>query len=187
MRREGEAEIVAPPSPPPPESMDDIEAVHHRHVAAVTATVRRLIGDEHATQDVVQETFLRAWRRRDTFDPARGPLRAWLLLTARSCAVDHLRRRRARPWQRALVPPELVPSDLVDDPYEAVLAAWVVETEIRLLPETHRRVIVETHLRDRPYAEVAAELGIPVGTVRSRVHHALLMLRASLDRKVDPS
>ncbi|QWC84198.1 sigma-70 family RNA polymerase sigma factor [Nocardioidaceae bacterium] len=163
------------------EDLDDLESVHRRHVDAVARAVRSVVVDPDSVADVVQETFLRAWRSRETYDPVRAPLRPWLLLVARGAAIDYVRARRARPWHRSLVPPAEMPETEHADPGEQLVLAWMVEEEVRRLPETHRVVIVETHLRARPYAEVAADLGIPVGTVRSRVFNALRMMRRSLE------
>ena len=67
------------------------------------------------------------------------------------------------------------------DPFDRALVAWQVEEALRKLGEDHRRVLVETYYRARPYAEVAAELGIPEGTVKSRVYYALRALRLTLE------
>ena len=69
----------------------------------------------------------------------------------------------------------------IDEPALRALVAWQVEEGLRRLGEDHRRVLVETYYRGRPYAEVAAELGIPEGTVKSRVYYALRALRLALE------
>ena len=70
---------------------------------------------------------------------------------------------------------------VVEDGTERLLHGWVVEEALHRLTPEHRVVLVETYLKDRPYAEVAAELGLPVGTVRSRVFYALKALRLAMD------
>ena len=67
------------------------------------------------------------------------------------------------------------------EPFEEVLLHWQVEEALRRIGEQHRRVLVETFLRGRPYAEVAAELGVPVGTMKSRVYYGLKALRNTLE------
>ena len=69
----------------------------------------------------------------------------------------------------------------VDDSSEQVMRTWLVEESLARLSPEHRSAIVETHLKERPYAEVAAEQGIPVGTLRSRVFYGLKALRAAMD------
>lgn len=68
-----------------------------------------------------------------------------------------------------------------EDFTERLLRSWVVEEALQRLSEEHRTAIVETHLKDRPYSEVAAEYGVPVGTLRSRVFYGLKALRAAID------
>jgi RNA polymerase sigma-70 factor (ECF subfamily) len=67
------------------------------------------------------------------------------------------------------------------DEFERALVSWQVEEALRRLGPDHRRVLVETYYRARPYADVAAELGIPEGTVKSRVYYALRALRLALE------
>jgi len=67
------------------------------------------------------------------------------------------------------------------EPLEETLLAWQVEEAMRRIGDQHREILVETYYRARPYAEVAAELGIPVGTVKSRVYYALRALRIALE------
>ena len=173
-----------------PESLadpGDLELAYRRHAGAVATVARGVLSDPGAVADVVQETFFRAWRQRELFDPAIGPLRPWLFAIARAAAIDLVRSRAARPWHQRIVDPTLLGrgrgrrDDVHRDDGERVLERWVLEEEIRRLPAAHRVVVVETQLRDRPHAEVAADLGIPVGTVRSRLFHALRMMRASLE------
>ena len=162
---------------------DGIGAAYAAHGAELYRFVLRGLGDAGAAQDVVQETFLRAWRAADRFDPHLASLRVWLFAIARNAMLDHARAARARPWQGALLePPDAErAAGAVDDPTERLVRSWVVEEALRRLYEDHRTAIVQTHLRERSYAEVAAELGVPVGTVRSRVFYGLKALRVVLD------
>jgi len=68
-----------------------------------------------------------------------------------------------------------------EDRLEQALLAWQIEEALRRIGDDHRRVVVETYYRGRPYAEVAADLGIPEGTVKSRVYYALRALRLALE------
>ena len=160
-----------------------IAAAYAAHGAEIYRFVLRGLRDPGAAQDVVQETFLRAWRRSDRYDPALSSLRVWLFAIARNAMLDHVRASGARPWQGALADDEQLEraATPVDDGTEQLLRGWVVEEALQRLSPDHRTVLVETQLKDRPYAEVAAELGLPVGTVRSRVFYGLRALRVALD------
>ncbi|WP_432541909.1 sigma-70 family RNA polymerase sigma factor [Kineococcus sp. SYSU DK002] len=160
----------------------DVARAYAAHGAELHRFVLRGLGDPVAAQDVVQETFLRAWRAADRYDPGLASLRVWLFAIARNTLLDHVRAAGARPWQGALVAE--VTDDAAgaaEDPGERLLRGWVVEEALRRLTPEHRTAIVETYLRDRPPAEVAAELGVPVGTVRSRVFYGLKALRVAMD------
>ncbi|MGH3584881.1 MAG: sigma-70 family RNA polymerase sigma factor, partial [Pseudonocardia sp.] len=121
-------------------------------------------------QEIVQEVFLRAWRRADRFDPSVASLRVWLFAIARNAVVDETRRVAARPWRRSAGGSD--PND--DGPpvpaaEHALIDSWLVEEALHRIGQEHRAAIVQTYLRGRPYAEVAAELGIPVGTLGAYV------------------
>lgn len=160
-----------------------VGAAYAAHGAELYRFLLRGLGDAGAAQDVLQETFLRSWRARDRYDPGLASLRVWLFAIARNAMIDHARASRVRPWQDNLVDPpaaaQLAGSD--EDDTERLVHTWVVEEALRRLSEEHRTAIVQTHLRDRPYDEVARELGIPVGTLRSRVFYGLKALRLALD------
>lgn len=127
-------------------------------------------------EDVVQETYIRAWRAAARFDPALGSLRGWLFAILRNVIIDQSRARAARP------PLGQATQEVVaDDEIDAVIVAWQVEEGLRRLTAEHRSAIVETYYRGRPAAEVAVDLGIPEGTVRSRVYYGLKALRLALD------
>lgn len=158
----------------------DVRAAYAAHGAELYRFALRQLGDGGAAQDVVQEVFLRAWRSSEAYDPSLASLRTWLFAIARNVVVDEARRFAVRPWQRTLTDGTGTdPSVGAID--EAVVDAWVVEEALRRIGEDHRTAIVQTHLRGRPYAQVAAELGIPVGTLRSRVFYGLKALRLAME------
>ena len=165
------------------EDEDAVSAAYSAHGAELYRFVLRGLGDAGAAQDVVQETFLRAWRAADRFDPELASLRVWLFAIARNAMLDHARAARVRPWQGNLVDPPTAQGagPTVEDPSEQLVRSWVVEEALRRLSEDHRTALVQTHLRERPYAEVAADLGIPLGTLRSRVFYGLKALRVAMD------
>lgn len=160
-----------------------VHAAYLAHGPELYRFVLRGLSDPGAAQDVVQETFLRAWRAGDRFDPNLASLRVWLFAIARNAMIDHARAAGARPWQDNLVDPPTAEAvaGTVEDQTERLLRSWVVEEALQRISEEHRTAIVETHLKERPYAEVAAELGLPIGTVRSRVFYGLKALRVAMD------
>jgi RNA polymerase sigma-70 factor (ECF subfamily) len=178
-------EGTAPPRPPRSrrrapvtEAADEegLRAAFLAHSGELYGYARRSLSDAGAADEVVQETFIRAWRARDRFDPELGSLRTWLFAIERRIVIDQARSRALR--QTSPLPEELAE---VGDDLERALLGWQVEEALRRLRPEHRQVLVETYYRGRSGREVAIELGIPEGTVRSRLFYALQSLRLTLD------
>ncbi|MFC9999134.1 sigma-70 family RNA polymerase sigma factor [Nocardia sp. NPDC127526] len=140
--------------------------------------VRRL-GDTGLAEHAVQETLLRAWKACATYDPARGSVRTWLLTIERNVLTDIARVRAARPgdtsWDEIgeLAEGRHAKPDFAESVSDGLLVAELLAH----LPDPQRDAVVQVILRDRAYQDVAADLGVPVGTVKTRVHYALRSLR----------
>jgi RNA polymerase sigma-70 factor, ECF subfamily len=159
----------------------DLRAAHRAHAGELFRFALRRLGDRGAAEDVVQEVFLRAWRAAGTFDRSRVGLRAWLFAIARNVVVDFARRRAVRPVQ-PIAAETLVAMAGADDGFDdTAVTAWTVEEALHRLTDEHRTAIVETYLKGRSYTEVAAELGVPIGTVRTRVFYGLKSLRLAME------
>lgn len=158
---------------------DGVRAAYRAHGAELYRFAHRSLGDPELAEEAVQETFLRAWRAGDRFQESLGSLRTWLFAIARNVVIDLDRARSVRP--------RLAEGDGHDqqgassEALDAVLEAWQVDEALTRLSHDHRIALVEVHGNDRPYEEVAEELGVPVGTVKSRVYYALRSLRLALD------
>jgi len=143
-------------------------------------------------EELTQETMVLLWRRAATFDPARAALSTWLYTIARNVRIDHYRRRAvaadshtdphsdgADPWDA-----ELQSADTALPPEELVLAAQRergVHRALAQLPEEQARVLRLSFFDEQPHARIAQELGIPLGTVKSRIRLAVAQLRRLLD------
>jgi RNA polymerase sigma-70 factor, ECF subfamily len=158
-----------------------LRALYEQHAAPLLAYALRLTGgDRGRSEDIVQETLLRAWRHPEALDPDRGPVRSWLFTVARNVAVDAHRARKARPTEVGDDALALVPA--VDE-IEQALDTWLVADALATLSPDHRAVVVETYYRGRSVAEAAAVLGVPPGTVKSRTFYALRALRLALEER----
>ncbi|MFG1610039.1 RNA polymerase sigma factor [Actinoplanes sp. NPDC049265] len=172
-------------APPAGERSPDVNTVAwFEHVLVPDCTpalrryVRRLLpGDEHRADDIVQETLLRAWRNVAVLAEARSP-QAWLSRVARNLVIDWVRRHAARPHE--------VDEDLwaveqpADERYDTALDRAVLVGALQRLPPIQREILILVHYQDRTHTDVASALGVPAGTVKSRVHYATRELRRVL-------
>lgn len=156
-----------------------LRALHDQHAAALSSYVVGLTGgDRGRAQDVVQETLLRAWRNPEVLAQTRGSVRGWLYTVARRIVIDEWRTGR----HRLEVVSEQLPErpDPAADIAERTVDRQIVLAALRTLSPAHRAVVVECYLRAATVAEAAETLGIPVGTVKSRLHYALHALRLAV-------
>jgi RNA polymerase sigma-70 factor (ECF subfamily) len=156
-----------------------VRAAYAAHGGELYGFAASTLGDRALAEEAVQETFLRAWRAAARYDPAIASLRTWLFAILRNVVVDLARARAVRP---SLSEAEAADGPTpAEDPLDRAMLAWQVEEALRRIGEDHRRVLIEVYYRGRPYSEVALQLGIPEGTVKSRVYYGLRALRLVLE------
>ena len=160
-----------------------IRAAYSAHAGEMFGFAVRSLDDRGLAEEAVQEAFVRAWRFGDRFDPELGTVRAWLFAILRHVVIDMARARSIRPEPASdeAIRRATDGAASTEDRLEQALLTWQIEEALRRIGDDHRRVVVETYFRRRPYAEVAAGLGIPEGTVKSRVYYALRALRLALE------
>jgi RNA polymerase sigma-70 factor (ECF subfamily) len=156
-------------------------ALYAQHGRALLGYVRRRVGGDHQrAEDIVQETFLRAWQHREAVDSDRaGP---WLHTVAHNLVVSSYRRAGARPPETPLgedEPPGLPGSG--EDELDRMLESWQLAEALRGLRQEHREALIHVYYLRRTVAETAQELGIPSGTVKSRCYYGLRALRNILE------
>lgn len=141
-----------------------------------------MLGNDAAAQDLVQDTFVKLWRNADRYDTARGRLETWVLLVARSLAIDSLRRRvlESRSLE-ALGPPVEAddrpgPDDLAATGDMAARARRAMGS----LSDEQRAALELAYFGGKTSAEVAEMEGIPVGTAKTRIRDGLIRLRDAL-------
>ena len=155
--------------------------LYDRLAGLLHAMARQRVGPEVA-DEIVQDTFVRVWRRIATFNPDRGRLDSWVLRIGRNLTFDELRRMRSRP---RTVPGEWLQREAeIDhaavDPENAVIGAQVrerVRTACQQLPQDQAQVIELAYFHGLTQSEIATTTGIPLGTVKSRTRAGMLRLR----------
>jgi RNA polymerase sigma-70 factor, ECF subfamily len=145
--------------------------------------IRRVLRDPSAAEDVLQEVFWQVWQEASRYDPRRGSPAAWVLMRARARAIDRLRSIRRREQTFVMPVNEAVARQDDGGGTSAAMAAEgrrVVEHALAGLPEAQRRVIELAFFEGLTQSEIAARLGEPLGTVKTRARLGLERLRTAL-------
>jgi RNA polymerase sigma-70 factor, ECF subfamily len=154
-----------------------IRQLYCRHADALHVYVERFCPDHSSADDIVQETFIRAWRHLPRLAADDRPIRPWLFRVARNLLTDADRAARARPVVSQTPPDE---DGQTDAGLDQVLDRELVSAALQRLSPAHQAVLVEAFYNGNSLVGVARELGIPHGTARSRLHYALQALRQQL-------
>jgi RNA polymerase sigma-70 factor (ECF subfamily) len=161
--------------------LDALEVLYDRHHRLALGLARRMLADEQAAEDVVQEVFLAVWRQAERYRPERGAVKTWLLAMVHHRAIDRLRQR---PAARAAV--EL--SEQLED--QGMAPVWQqafeqirgeqISSALEVLPPEQRETIELAYFGGKSQSEIAALQGVPLGTVKGRTRLALEKLRGLL-------
>jgi RNA polymerase sigma-70 factor (ECF subfamily) len=147
------------------------------HGGELFGFARRSLNSTPNAEDVVQETFSRAWRSRARFDPTLGSLRTWLFTIERRVILDF----SVKAAKHSTVSLDQAREPSSDDHVERAMLGWQMEAALARLDPDHRMIITEIYFNGRSGREVAEMFGLPEGTVRSRSFYALRMLRLLLE------
>jgi len=154
-----------------------LAALYDRHAPLMLAVSRRIVLGKSAAEDIVHDVFIEAWRRAADYDQSRGSVKAWLLLRARSRAID-LRKSAAisrtvstgdGDWLATLADPQSVASEAPDRARLRDL--------LSTLTAEQSEVLLLGYFEGLSSSEIASRVGVPIGTVKSRVAAALAELR----------
>ena len=164
--------------------MDDAEAammrvLYDEHGSALWRYALHLTGDPARAEDVVQETLLRAWRHPEVTDDQERSARAWLFTVARNLIIDE---RRSARFRHESGHPDMkqVADRAAPDEVDSALDRLLLGTALRQLSDEHRAVIRRAYYQGWTTAQIAADLQIAEGTVKSRLHYAVRALRLNL-------
>lgn len=157
---------------------DAFAEFYDRHAAAVFGLLVRLLPQRGDAEDVLQETFCQVWRQAGRFDGARASPRAWLLMLARSRALDHLRRRK--PTCDVAGAEEPFQGTDATTPAQQNEAAELIRMALSQLPEEQRTALCLAFYDGLTYQQVAERQAVQVGTAKTRIRLALGRLRSLL-------
>ena len=160
-----------------------LEALYGRYGRAAYSLARRILTEETLAQDVVQEVFLSLWRDARRFDAGRGTVATYLLSMTHHRAVDVVRREEnLRRWRTSDEGLELEadPKARVEDEVEASERRAEVRSALKDLPETQREALLLAYFGGYTQREVATLVGVPLGTVKTRMAAGMRKMRAAL-------
>ena len=159
---------------------------YDRHAGAVYGLAVRILGDASEAEEVVQDVFVQVWRQARTYDRSRASARGWLLMMARSRAIDRIRAMNARPRTHRASAGEVELSRLVDGrpAQDATLidreSVGRIKAAMSDLPEAMRTALELAYYQGLTQSAIAEKLGEPLGTIKTRMRTALTRLRAAL-------
>ena len=157
-------------------SAEGVRAVYERYSGAVFTIALRDLGDRELAADATQVTFLNACRACGTLEPGR-PLAPWLFTIARRAAIDLYRRRAHGPEP---VEPKDDATIALPPSMECIWEAWQIRIALDMLPAEEREVVRAQHFAGLTHAQIARQLAMPIGTVKSRSHRAHRRLASML-------
>ncbi|MDY7106612.1 MAG: sigma-70 family RNA polymerase sigma factor [Actinomycetota bacterium] len=164
---------------------DAVREVHARFAGPLHATARRVLGDRELASEATQRALLAAWKAAPRFDPERA-LEPWLHTIVRRAAIDvHRQHRRHLAGLRVADQPE--PEPVVHVSFDHGWVASEVREALARIPADERRILELAHFGGHTYAEVAAQLDIPIGTVKTRAFRAHRRLRGLLAHVMEPA
>jgi RNA polymerase sigma factor (sigma-70 family) len=160
-----------------------LEALYERYGRAAYSLARRILTEETLAQDVVQEVFLSLWREAGRFDAGRGTVATYLLSMTHHRAVDVVRREEnLRRWRTSDEGLELEPDPKarVEDEAEASERRAEVRAALKDLPDAQREALLLAYFGGYTQREVAALIGVPLGTVKTRMAAGMRKMKAAL-------
>ncbi|MBI4530519.1 MAG: sigma-70 family RNA polymerase sigma factor [Candidatus Latescibacteria bacterium] len=160
--------------------------LYDRYARILYSVALRITGDTAEAEDTLQEVFLQVWTHPDLFDPEHGNLSRWLIAMSRNRSIDRLRARQAREHRHVRAGEEedvwVLPSSPID-PFEALQTEerhTLITKALQALSTEQRRAIEMAYFEGLTQSEIAEKLGIPLGTIKTRIRLGMIKLRDML-------
>jgi RNA polymerase sigma-70 factor, ECF subfamily len=160
-----------------------LSALYDRYSPMLFGMLMRVLKDQQAAEEVLQDLFLQLWRNAGQFDASRGSLPAWLMVIGRNRAISRLRGRRDREVleeEEGDFASTFVSPQNIEDEAARAQAARGVSAALEKLPAEQRQVVELAYFEGMTQSEIAAKTGTPLGTVKTRVRTAMQTLRQIL-------
>jgi RNA polymerase sigma-70 factor, ECF subfamily len=169
-----------------------LEELYDRYSRLVMSFASRMLSEPAAAEDLTQEVFFRAWKQADAYASSKGSFATWILSITRNMAIDELRKRNRRPQLAELDDPIATIANVEDTQPSVEEHAWIgmvrfeIQNALGALPDAQRQPIELAYYRGLTQREVAEALGVPLGTIKTRIRLGMRKLRDHLEeRKVE--
>lgn len=161
--------------------IEAFESLFRHYGPRVRAYMAKLARDGQAAEELMQETMLAVWNKAHQFDPARGNVSSWIFTIARNLRIDSYRKDKRPtfdPSDPAFVPDDVPPADVE---FEGRQQADRLHRAMETLPSEQLELLKLAFFNEESHSTIAAKLGLPMGTVKSRIRLAFAKLRAALE------
>lgn len=161
------------------QSNDAFNYLYDHYSGALFTIINQIVPDKDTAGDVLQEVFVNIWKKINTYDSAKGRLFTWMLNIARNAAIDKIRSKGYRDNQRnqPIIGPENGGMEMSSNP---VVNDVGLKKVLTTLNEEYRRLIDLSYFQGFTHEEIAKMLGIPLGTVKTRIRTAISQLRTMI-------
>lgn len=154
--------------------------LYDHYAGALYTVVLQIVPDKGLADDILQEVFVNIWRKIDTYDPAKGRLFTWMLNIARNASIDTLRSRSYQNSQKNQELPENVYTNTANQITQPNIDNLGLKKVLNQLKAEYRTLLELAYFQGFTHKEIADLEGLPLGTVKTRIRHALLQLREYL-------
>jgi len=166
-------------------SADALAGLYDRYASLVFGLAKRITGQTEDAEEVVQDVFAQVWKQATRYEGSRATVAGWIVMLARTRAIDRVRSRRARPDQAAAMDPDGLPPMPASepDPEQVALSAEDVRSvqgALQELADNQRSLVDLAYYEGLTHAEIAERTGVPLGTVKTRLRTAMMTMRATL-------
>jgi RNA polymerase sigma-70 factor, ECF subfamily len=163
-----------------------VDELYRRYATPLYSLIYKMVGDTEEASEILQDAFVKLWRRANTFDPKKSKAFTWTVMLVRGLCIDHLRKRGRRAKSShlyALEHPEDVAREGIVEDIIFAERAQIIRRALHALSDRDRECIELSFFSDVSHQEIAKKLSTPVGTIKSRLRRALLQLRLLLPEK----
>jgi RNA polymerase sigma-70 factor (ECF subfamily) len=167
-----------------------VRALYRRYGRLVYSLALHIVGDHSAAEEITQDVFMRVWEKAGTYDAGKAKVITWLSRIARNQAIDVLRRRNRRgehereTWEFLKFAADRVDHDPVED-VELSSQRKEVRAAVAALPENQQQALSLAFFQGLTHRQIAEKLGVPLGTVKTRIRDAMQKLRNRFDERAD--